>query len=244
MGLALATGLGANSMATSEETLATIFAAGDDGGWWDPSDLSTLYAEEDGTGTVAVGGAVGFMRDKSGRGNHLVQANAGLRPILRLASGQYYLEFTGDGFTSPTGLSLSTGMNVFCALRPDSGEEIWNVLWGDAAGNNFIMVGQNGAGTAAYSNAGTPTHWVDGVQVGTTTTRQELYDAVLTQTARVIEARTVDMSTWDRLNLFGLGGSFHFSGRFYGALIAPDLSSTNRTTVKSYLAGKSGATVA
>jgi hypothetical protein len=243
MGLSLGLKSGLSSMATSPETLATLFAGGAQGAWYDPSDTSTLYSSEAGTGAVAVGGTVGFMRDKSGNGNHLIQGTAGLRPTLRQAGTQYYLEFASDALASATGLTLEAGSNFFCALRADAGEETWVTLWGDAAGNAFVCTAQNGSVGTAYDTAGTPTHWVDGVQVGTATTRDELFDAIGAETPRIVEARTADMSAWDRLNLFGYTGAFHFSGRFYGALLVPDLSAANRTLVNTFLAGKSGASL-
>lgn len=79
---------------------ASLFAAGEQGGWYDPSDFSSMYQDSAGTTPVtAVGQPVGRMNDKSGRGNHATQTTAGNRPVLRQDSnGCYYLEF--DGATS------------------------------------------------------------------------------------------------------------------------------------------------
>lgn len=61
---------------------ATLFAAGEQGGWYDPSDLSTMFQDTAGTVPVtATGQTVGLLLDKSGRGNHLTQATAASRPI-------------------------------------------------------------------------------------------------------------------------------------------------------------------
>lgn len=59
------------------------FSAGEQGAWYDPSDLTTLY--QDAAGTIPVTGLeqfVGLMLDKSGRGNHAFQATPGNRPTL------------------------------------------------------------------------------------------------------------------------------------------------------------------
>jgi len=61
-----------------------LFANGEQGVWYDPSDLSTLF--QDAAGTIPVTGVeqpVGLMLDKSGRGNHASQATTTARPILR-----------------------------------------------------------------------------------------------------------------------------------------------------------------
>lgn len=60
---------------------ATMFAAGEQGIWLDPSDLTTLFQDSAGTTPVtAAGQPVGKVLDKSGRGNHATQATAASRP--------------------------------------------------------------------------------------------------------------------------------------------------------------------
>lgn len=63
--------------------IAELFANGEQGVWYDPSDLSTLF--QDSAGTIPVTGVeqpVGLMLDKSGRGKHASQATTTARPIL------------------------------------------------------------------------------------------------------------------------------------------------------------------
>lgn len=60
-----------------------LFANGEQGAWYDPSDMSTLFQDAEGTTPVtALGQPVGRMLDKSGRGNHITQATAAARPTL------------------------------------------------------------------------------------------------------------------------------------------------------------------
>ncbi len=71
---------GANLIGTR---IAELFANGEQGVWFDPSDLSTLF--QDAAGTIPVTGVeqpVGLMLDKSGRGNHTSQVTTTARPIL------------------------------------------------------------------------------------------------------------------------------------------------------------------
>lgn len=86
---------------------AAQFAAGAQGGWWDPSDITTLFQDSAGTTPVTASGQpVGRMLDKSGRGNHLVQTTAGSRPTYTEAAGLRFLAFDGvDDF-------LVSGANV------------------------------------------------------------------------------------------------------------------------------------
>ena len=65
----------------------SLFLAGEQGAWYDPSDLTTLFQDSAGTTPMSAVGTVadqpvGLMRDKSGRGNHAFQATAGNRPML------------------------------------------------------------------------------------------------------------------------------------------------------------------
>ena len=107
----------------------SLFAAGEQGAWYDPSDLATLY--QDAAGTTPVTGVeqpVGLMLDKSGRGNHAFQATTSpaKRPILSarvnllLATStlstqsvttqatSYKLTFTGTGSITLSGTTTGT----------------------------------------------------------------------------------------------------------------------------------------
>jgi hypothetical protein len=88
---------------TVTKTIATVSAfdptslfSSNTGGWWDPSDHSTTWQDVAGTTpATAAGDPVARIDDKSGNGNHLLQATSGNRPILRTSSGLWYLEFDG-----------------------------------------------------------------------------------------------------------------------------------------------------
>lgn len=62
----------------------SLFANGEQGAWYDPSDTTTLFQDSAGTIPVTASGQpVGLMLDKSGRGHHATQPTAGSRPIYR-----------------------------------------------------------------------------------------------------------------------------------------------------------------
>ena len=110
---------------------ASLFAASEQGVWYDPSDLTTLFQDSAGTTPVtATGQTVGLMLDKSGRGNHATQATTASRPTygvvplggrrnLLLATdtmatqsstvtaAAHTLSFTGTGTVTLTGASVA-----------------------------------------------------------------------------------------------------------------------------------------
>jgi hypothetical protein len=62
---------------------ALLFAAGEQGAWYDPSDFTTMFQDSAGTTPVtAVEQPVGKILDKSGRGNHATQATPASCPVL------------------------------------------------------------------------------------------------------------------------------------------------------------------
>jgi hypothetical protein len=64
-------------------TPAALFSKSEQGAWYDPSDMSTLFQDSAGTMPVtAVEQPVGLMLDLSGRGNHAQQVTSTKRPVL------------------------------------------------------------------------------------------------------------------------------------------------------------------
>lgn len=97
----------------------SLFAASEQGAWFDPSDFSSMFQDSAGTTPVtAVEQPVGRINDKSGNGNHATQATAAARPILRQdGGGNYYLETDGiDDFLPSTTLPYSAARTVLGAV--------------------------------------------------------------------------------------------------------------------------------
>lgn len=94
-----------------------LFKNGEQGAWYDPSDMTTLF--QDGAGAIpviAIGDPVGHITDKSGRNNHATQTTSAYRPTYTLdTSGAAVL--LGDGvddalLTPPTTFSGSAYINT------------------------------------------------------------------------------------------------------------------------------------
>ena len=106
-----------------EIVMKKLFANGEQGFWYDPNDMGTMYQDAAGTVPVtAVGQAVGLVKDKSGRGNHARQTTSAARPILRqnAITKAYYLEFDGsDDFfaTNSIDFTATDEVSLLCGLR-------------------------------------------------------------------------------------------------------------------------------
>ncbi len=85
-----------------------------EGVWYDPSVVSSVWKEDTRMTPAVADDAVGAIDDLSGNGHHLLQVTASKRPILRNASGLWYLDFDGtddrmDTASNPFGATLSNG---------------------------------------------------------------------------------------------------------------------------------------
>jgi len=116
----LTLGIGLGPLAKPFSPLS-LFAAGEQGAWYDPSDFTTMFQDSAGsTPVTAVGQSVGRILDKSGRGNHASQATAASRPVLQIdGTGKYYLAFDGvDDFLVTNTVTPGTDKaQVFVGIR-------------------------------------------------------------------------------------------------------------------------------
>jgi hypothetical protein len=101
----------------------SLFAAGEKGVWFDPTDISTLFQDAAGTIPVtAYGQKVGKILDKSGNGNHATQSNAAFQPTYQIDNeGNPNLTFSGSytqlvtspiNFTTTAQMMVGVGLNV------------------------------------------------------------------------------------------------------------------------------------
>jgi hypothetical protein len=96
-----------------------MFSQGEKGAWYDASDFSTMFQDSAGTTPVtAVGQPVGLIRDKSGNGNHLLQAVAAKRPVLEQVGSGFALRFTAANLSSMStaGMVVTGGVDVFTCV--------------------------------------------------------------------------------------------------------------------------------
>lgn len=145
---------------------AGLFAASEQGGWYDPSDLATMFQDAAGTIPVtAVGQPVGRINDKSGRGNHATQSTAASRPLLQQdGSGNYYLDFDGVDDSLSTGIIDFTGtdkMTVVAGVQNSNTSigilveaAVSNVNTNNGAWCVYVRVAANGDYAPAHNTNG------------------------------------------------------------------------------------------
>lgn len=96
----------------------TLFQSGGAGGWYDPSDLSTLFQDSAGTVPVtAAGQPVGRIADKSGNAKHLTQSSAASRPIYDVDGNGPYLSFDGTNDFLAAALAAGLPFDRISAIR-------------------------------------------------------------------------------------------------------------------------------
>jgi hypothetical protein len=135
----------------------SLFAAGEQGYWLDPSDFSTMFQDAAGTTPVtAVGQSVRLMLDKSGRGNTFTQANVANAPLLQQdTSGRYFLLFDGSDDWLQSAATINPGavdkVQVFAGVRKLSDAATGAVLESSSNpnSNNGVIDIQAPSGAAA-----------------------------------------------------------------------------------------------
>lgn len=106
-----------------EIVMEQLFTNNEQGFFYDPNDLSTMFQDAKGTAPVTgAGQPVGLILDKSGRNNHAAQTTSASRPILQkdAVTGAYYLGFDGvdDSLkTSSINFTVTDKIGVFAGQQ-------------------------------------------------------------------------------------------------------------------------------
>jgi len=245
---------------------ATLFASGEEGTWYDPSDITTLFQDDAGlTPVTADGQTVGKMLDKSGNGNHATQANSAKRPTYKTSAGLSWLKFDGVDDSMATGnIDFTAGdkMSVFVGTAKDSDA---------ASGNVMELSGTIGISNGAFrltapENNGLPNYaWRSrGTSIATLTV--VTFTAPITNIItgvgdisgdsallRIDGVQVGESTTNQGTGNYGTyplyigsraGTSFFFNGKIYGLITRGTVSSADEISdTESYLAEKSGVTL-
>lgn len=242
----------------------SLFASSERGGWYDPSDLTSMFQDTAGTVPVAADGdPVGRINDKSGNANHLLQATAGFRPLYKTSGGLHWLLFDGTddwmtGTASPviagvdaTGAAgyrmstTATGYDRILGMIKTANADFSNVF-----GAAMLLKDGTNQGLSLFHNNQTITPGpavafdVDAVglsQILASTIRvRKDADAFSTASPAITPALDADKIL---LGHDGTGSAL-FKGRVYGAIMIDRLlDSTEQSSVITYQAGKQGRTL-
>jgi hypothetical protein len=113
-------------------------------GWWDTSDLSTLFQDSAGTIPVTTSGdPVGMWKDKSGNGRHFIQSGAStLKPTYQGAGGGISFD-GGDYLTLYSQSTTFTAQTVLAVVKLEAagniGARVFNQV--SAGGNDYNATG-------------------------------------------------------------------------------------------------------
>jgi hypothetical protein len=126
----------------------SLFAAGEKGVWFDPTDISTLFQDAAGTTPVtAYGQKVGKILDKSGNGNHATQSNAAFQPTYQIDNeGNPNLTFSGSynqlatrpiDFTGTAQMMVGAGLHVVGSASAAAALELGSNV--DSVNGSFLF---------------------------------------------------------------------------------------------------------
>jgi hypothetical protein len=248
---------------------AMLFASGELGAWYDPSDISTLFQDSAGaTPVTAAGQSVGRINSKGGGAHHLT-ATGTARPVYQVdGSGFPYLQ--GNGTTSrmatAAGVNLTAATLVFAsfAVRVEgTGNQC--IFSNDSVGiSRFELMYLSGASPVPRcsietsggltqitipSKGAAPYMVVDSIifnSAGASSNervvlRQDGVVPVQTVASAGAAGGNFSSQPFSLFSRSAAGDLFNFSGRFYGGIVRAALTSdADALACEEYLAAKMG----
>ena len=235
-------------------TPLSLFQSGEQGAWYDPSDLSTLFQDAAGTTPVTLDGQpVGLITDKSGNGNNASQPVAAARPTYKTDGTLHWLEFDGvDDYMSHTysdvsditlavaverlgGIGAQGALTATASSMPIAAMVMANTVnpdWGSFAGGTFQSSG------VSILNAKSVLVAIGEPELPS----QRLYtngDLSTTLLGAIYLGDSID-----RRRLGAENPTRLLNGTIYAAVMRSGaVSDDDRAGLESYLAGKSGVTL-
>lgn len=145
-----------------------LFEGAIQGAWYDANDLSTLWQDVSGTIPAVVNAKVARVSDRSGNGNHVIQATAGAQAYLRgtpkganlvadsfFYSGASWSSGAGWTISSPSAVGVSASGSLGYALPAEVGKWYLVKFTLQARTAGSVTVSFGGTTIAAASVSGT-----------------------------------------------------------------------------------------
>ena len=237
---------------------ASLFASGEEGAWYDPADLNTLFQDTAGTIPVTASGqTVARINDKSGNGNHATQATISARPTYQTDGTLHWLEFDGvDDFMVTSDITPDIDKSqMFVGARRLSDATAMLAETGPTSANTNGTIGvfYNPSFGYAFSNRGTNrvlvtiasgvspiSHVISGIGdiLGDITTIR-LNQSVVTKTDNV------GIGDYSSQSLYigrRVNGDFPFDGNVYGLILrfGANLEANTIEQIEVYISDKTG----
>lgn len=233
-----------------------LFLNGEQGAWYDPSDLSTLFQDDAGTIPVAAAGdPVGLNRGKSGNALHISQSIAASRPVYSLVSGVSSESFDGtDDYLGTSSVNFTASeFSLFVACMTNTPAALSGIFKsGDAAlstGESYVLIR---AGGSSGVSDGTQTVFDNFAFSAGIATIVEIHYSPTTvefiQDGAVVATVTGSFGAVAFTNDILIGSSRsdiqRWNGNHYGSVfIDENVSEPDRQSTRQYLAQKAGITL-
>ena len=258
-------GYGILGAADPDAAIKALFASGEQGAWYDPSDLTTMFQDRIGTTPVTADGqTVGKILDKSGNDNHAVAPNDAARPLYKTDGTYHWLQFDGvDDVLSTAAIDFTATnkMSVFIGVRKNEDTRVGSIL---QLGTNTMPVGGFGMWMGSptsgpypgWASTYNPASNVNLISAATYPAPQSIvHTTILSQTVADIELRlnsvvaasgvTAGPSAYANqvLQMSRTGGN-GLIGNIYHLIVLGRLATTQEITdTETWVAAKTGVTL-
>jgi hypothetical protein len=197
-------------------------------------------------------------------GNHMLQSTSPARPLASAYDGQTLgpgdtYDSTGypifqlydgvdDGMATATfsAGTLIDGMDCMIAVRRDSAAKVICGIYNGVLINRYTGYAESGVSAPCHQNSGSPTTWVDNVQLagGTATSADTLNTALTVGDWHILEFRNLDLSTYESI-AFGTNYAGYFvNGPRGDILLYPSTTPTaDKDAARQWIADYYGVTL-
>ncbi len=265
-------GLGVNRLGATNTSndILRLFANGEQGAWYDPSDLSKVF-QQDGTtptipwtsGDILDANRVGKLVDKSGNGNDAFQTTLSKCPALKYVGGLYYLEFDGvdDCLRVGTDVDFTSTdeMSVFAGARKENDAVDVVVEFSDNIGGSTAAFRLNAVDSNRWRYTSKGTSLVNATANNYTPPVTSVLTGLSKISSPVVTVRVDGVEKASPTNSQGTGNygshpinvgsrnngaGLQLDGNIYNLIIRGTLSNADEiSSTETYVASKTGVTI-